>query len=160
MKIEVLLALFLITFQSIACETTQASYPDERAAVLCGRLGEIRELPFKGEHVDDPVYNALVAAGKAALPCLIDSLDDTTPTPDPRKAPRYEAEVVIGDVAFFVMPDLADVSMEQLLPDEILDGWRNEGMAAYFRYVSKPGNRRALQSYIRGWYERFEEESR
>src|SRR5687768_13715040 len=40
-------------------------------AQLCESIKEIEVLPFKGEPVPDPAYNALASAGEDAIPCLI-----------------------------------------------------------------------------------------
>jgi hypothetical protein len=124
------------------------SVDSARASRACDRLGELRELPFKGEPVSDAVYNELIAVGHPAIPCLVDKIDDATPMPDPRKAPPIPGGVAVGDVALFVLSDVSSVDFKDLLPPEVLKEWPEQGVYAYFAYVRNTKNRAALKRYV------------
>jgi hypothetical protein len=116
----------------------------------CNRLSEIKVLPFKGEKVNDKVYNGLIEKGQQIIPCLIEKLTDTTLTKDPRKAPPY-TYTAIGDVAFFVLLDITGLSLESFLPEDIREDYQREGIYAYFKFVEEPKNRAVIQSNWRTW---------
>lgn len=129
------------------------SVPDNRIEdpqLSCNRVSEIKILPFAGEPVDDPVYNALIKAGEKAIPCLIDKFSDTTPMLDPRQAPKVDT--VVGDIAFFILIDLTKVDLTELLPREVRRKFEDEGIYAYFEYTEKIKNRKKLQKSLYEWY--------
>ena len=128
------------------------SSPDPIAPpqVPCNRISEIKTLPFYDEEVDDPAYNALIAAGEKVIPCLIEKVNDTTPMPDPRQAPKVDT--VIGDVAFFVLLNTTKVDLMKLLPPEVQKKFDEEGVYAYFRYTENKNNRKKLQEKLYEWY--------
>jgi hypothetical protein len=123
------------------------------ATEICDRVSEIRLLPFKGEKVDDAAYNSLLKAGKVAIPCLIDRITDTTEVPDPRQAPIY-SEVRVGDVAYFVLVDLANIDFVEMLPKRVQKKYKTAGVYAYFDFARKKQNREWLQRKLREWYRR------
>jgi hypothetical protein len=111
----------------------------------CKELAEIRQIPFKGEQVDDAAYNAITSKNRAQLEAdLVECVGDTTPMPDPRQAPPYPG-FVVGDVAVFILSDASGVPIEELLPDEFRATWPEEGIYSYFKYVSSDSNRQALE---------------
>jgi hypothetical protein len=120
---------------------------------LCNSLSEIKVMPIKDETVDDDVYNGLMAAGKEAVPCLIERITDTTKMRDPRKEPHY-SDLRVGDAAFFVLLDITKVPFEQMLPEDVRAKIPDQGVYAYFEYVEKAKNRKVLQGRWRGWLER------
>lgn len=112
----------------------------------CGTLAEIREIPFKGEPIDDAAYNAITSTDQALLEAsLVQCIDDTTPMSDPRKAPPYPG-FVVGDVAVIILADSTGIPIEDLLPEEFRARWPDEGMYSYFTHVSSDLNRRTLKS--------------
>lgn len=142
-------SLIAVIIGVVACvEAPDNVDPSVRASRACDRLGELRELPFGDERVSDPVYNELVAVGRPAIPCLIGKIDDTTPMPDPRKAPPNPGGVAVGDVALFMISDVAGVQLEDLLPPAVMKGWPEQGIGAYFAYVRNAENRAALKRYV------------
>lgn len=120
---------------------------------LCGRVAEIKSMPFKDERVADAAYNALVDAGEAVLPCLIDKVADATPMRDPRGIPG-PTDTRVGDVAFFVLIDVAKLDFESMMPPEVKRVFKEEGVYAYHRFVGEEANRRRFQSSLREWYRR------
>jgi hypothetical protein len=123
--------------------------PDQGAT--CKRLPEVKEIPFKGEPVNDEAYIDIVGRGKAAIPCLIEEITNTTMMKDPRSAPTYP-DFRIGDLAFFLLVDITKTPFEQMLPDSVKSRMKNEGVYAYFEYVGRPNNRKALQAKWKAWW--------
>jgi hypothetical protein len=123
--------------------------PDPGA--VCRRLPEVKEIPFKGEHVNDEAYNEIVSQGKAAIPCLIEKITDTTRMKDPRSAPTY-SDFRVGDLAFFLLVEITKTPFEQMLPDLAKSRMKNDGVYAYFEYVERPDNRKALQAKWKEWW--------
>lgn len=121
-----------------------------RASAACERVKDIKVLPFKHEHVDDPAYNELLRNQRAVLPCLVDKLSDATLMADPRKAPTYNG-VTVGDVAYFVLIRFTGEPFEKFLPPEVQESYRRDGVDAYFRYVEQPDARVAIQMEWRAW---------
>jgi hypothetical protein len=107
-------------------------------------------LPFKGEEVDDTVYDGLKLLGGAATKCLIDKITDTRIMPDPRKAPKY-TPVRVGDVAFWILVDLRKLPYDDMFPEAIRQRLKNEGVYAYFDFVKSRQNRRLLQQNVRSY---------
>lgn len=81
---------------------------------LCNHPHKIENVPYdpslKG---DDPIYNGLMAKGRAAMPCLIEKITDTTPMPDPRSAPAI-ADFRVGDLASARPPVARPVHVKNL----------------------------------------------
>lgn len=118
---------------------------------LCDKLNEIKIIPFKGEHVDDEVYNQLLAKGDKSIKCLIEKSVDTTPMKDPRQAMPYEG-FVVGDIAFFIFLDLTNTKLQDYLPGDVSDEYKSEGVYAYFKYVEKRSHRNDLKMKMAKWH--------
>lgn len=130
-----------------------AAFQQAQAQSPCDRVSEIRLMPFKDEPVDDAAYNALVAAGEAAVPCLIKKVTDTRRMRDPRGVPLYgDEETRVGDVAYFVLTDVAKIDFVAMLPAEVQRDYRDEGAHAYFKFVRKRQNREWLRRRLESWY--------
>jgi hypothetical protein len=151
-------AIFILVGISAACASSALqSVPQESSApahdpeVLCGRVPEIKSIPFKDERVDDAAYNALVGAGEKVVPCLIEKITDTTSMHDPRSIPG-PTDTKVGDVAFFVLVDVAKLDFESMMPPEVKKKFKEEGVYAYHRFVGEEANRKWLQSRLQDWY--------
>ena len=142
-------------------ESTNFVVPPELLAAtpgqLCGRLSEIETLPHKDPNDTDPIYEALMSKGKAAIPCLVEKISDTTRTPDPRQAPKWQ-HYAVGDTAVFILIDILreeDLEREKLLiemlPRKYQEEWKTNGVYAYFNYVSEPKNRKELRDWWKTW---------
>lgn len=159
-----ILVIVVLTFSAVSCQqaatkvnesrfsTPQDNAARLRAESLCQRLPEMKTMPFKGEPVDDEVYNGLTALKDAALPCLIKKITDSTKMSDPRQAPVYR-DFRVGDAAFFVLLDITKVPFEQMLPAEVGSEMKDEGVYAYFEYIKKDENRKSLQAKWQAWYD-------
>jgi hypothetical protein len=125
--------------------------PDEGTA--CKRLSEVKETPLKDESVDDEAYNDIISRGKAAIPCLIGEITNTTRMEDPRPTPKYP-DFRVGDLAFFLLVRITKIPFEQMLPNSVKSRIKNEGVYAYFEYVERLNNRKALQARWKAWWEK------
>lgn len=126
--------------------------PVVEPGMLCSRVSEIKHLPFKHDApIDDPVYRALVNAGDAVLPCLIDKVADTTPMKDPRGIPG-PTDTRVGDVAYFVLVRIAKLDFLELLPAEVRKQFETEGVYGYHRLMSERRHRLQLQAKLREWH--------
>jgi hypothetical protein len=156
--------VLVLTVFTVACQATAhkatVSKPSvhqdvaarARAEALCQRLPEMKKIPFKGEPIDDEVYNGLIALKEAAIPCLIGKTSDSTRMNDPRQAPVYP-DFRVGDAAFFVLLDITKVPFEEMLPAEVTSELKDKGVYAYFEYISKDDNRKLLQAKWQAWYD-------
>lgn len=123
---------------------TSCGRPTSTTSISCDEIQDVRETPFKkGEQTNDKAYNSLIAKGKAVLPCLADKITDTRLTPDPRSAPSV-AGITVGDVAVFVFCDIADKEIEAFVPESIAKRFKTEGVYAYFEFVQKNAENRAV----------------
>jgi hypothetical protein len=119
---------------------------------LCRDLIKVHRIPFSDEPVEDKIYNKLAQAGPAVVPCLVNRISDTRKMRDPRSEPTF-SDFRVGDLAFFILVKLHKVPFDTMLPPEVQGRLRDEGVYAYFKYVSNIQNRRALQKRVRDWIE-------
>ena len=108
-------------------------------------------IPFKGEHVNDQIYNGLISEGDKNVCCLINKLTDTTKTNDPRQTPPYN-NIAIADKALFILIDIAKEDIMHFLPDEQRREFNIDGVYAYFKYVKRYENRQEIQKKWLEWY--------
>lgn len=123
------------------------------ATDLCEHVLKIRKMPFKDESVDDPSYNALVNAGRAAIPCLIPMITDTRRMRDPRQSYTY-GDIRAGDVAYFMLMRITHTDFRELLPLGVQKNYKTQGIYAYFEYVEQYRNRVRLRRRLQKWYQR------
>jgi hypothetical protein len=130
-----------------------AAFQQANAQNLCDRVSEIKILPFKDEHVDDPAYNTLIEASELALPCLIAKVTDTRKMRDPRQAPGYAGiETRVGDVAYFMLVRIAKFDFIEMFPVKVQERYKTDGVYAYFKFVQKKHNRGWLRRKLNQWY--------
>lgn len=115
---------------------------------ICSKVSEIKTLPFKREHIDDNAYNTLIEKGDESVKCLVEQITNTQLMPDPRQAPPYSGTTV-GDIALFVLVDIEDISIEEILPKELKEDFKHSGIYTYFSYVKKTSNRKLIQKNVR-----------
>jgi hypothetical protein len=151
-------AVFILVGISAACNSSARHYASQEnlaaasdPEILCSRVSEIRSMPFKDERVEDAAYNALLDAGQEVVPCLIEKVTDTTPMQDPRGIPG-PTDTRVGDVAFFVLLDVAKLDFDSMMPPEVKKRLKEEGVYAYHGFVGEEENRKWLQSNLRDWY--------
>jgi hypothetical protein len=114
---------------------------------------------MKGDRGEDPIYDAFMDAGHAAVPCLIQKVTDTTKIPDPRQEPGFpDVEVRVGDIAFFLIIDITHLEFTRLLPPYVQKDYKAQGVYAYFRFVQTEANRSKLQHSLDDWYRKSSNE--
>jgi len=133
-------------------ETLNSTFRDENVESLCNRLNEIKKLPYRDPNDTDPIYEALIAKGKEAMPCLIEKITDETPMTDPREAPPWQ-HYKVGDTAVFILARIAkdEEILQEMLPIKYRKEWETNGVYAYFNYVSESKNRGELRRWWRSW---------
>jgi hypothetical protein len=119
---------------------------------LCERLSSIRKIPYRDPKNSDPIYDALIAKGNEAIPCLVDKVIDVTEMSDPREAPPVEGYTV-GDTAVFILLAITNQRNhpEIMLPPKYAKLWETEGIYSYFAYVEKLENRKKVQQWWKHW---------
>ena len=148
--VALMAALFLTRGISADVLRDSSKQAKSEAETVCQRLPNIKKLPFKDEPIDDENYNKIVSEGKAVVPCLIDRITDLSPMKDPRSTPTYP-NFRVGDLAFFLLIRITGTPFEQMLPASVTGRMKDEGVYAYFKYVQRPSNRRALQNKWQTW---------
>ncbi|MGH9843662.1 MAG: hypothetical protein ACREEM_33415 [Blastocatellia bacterium] len=155
--VKTILCVMVMFYQPSLCQSkvgNTSMVPQRKgmseAEQLCARLSKTKGWPAKNESVSDEIYNGLIKQGKAALPCLINRITATAMMRDPRPGPIH-LDFRVGDAAFFLVHEITGVPLEQMLPDQIKRRWGKEGVYAYFKYVEKTVNRKALQNRWKAW---------
>src|SRR5207248_2464427 len=100
MKRIVSLSIALLVFYGspwLSAQNQEVTTSGREASDLCKKLSSIRRMPFQNEHVDDRVYNQIMAKGRAIVPCLVEQLTNGTKMSDPRSEPTV-ADFRVGDV--------------------------------------------------------------
>ena len=134
----------------LSAQSREVVASGREASNLCKRLSSIKHMPLQNEHVDDQVYNQIMAKGSAMTPCLVEQLTNRTKMRDPRSEPTV-ADFRVGDLAFFLLLRITGVPFEQMLPENVKAKVKEEGVYAYFRYTEVPANRAALQRKWKAW---------
>jgi hypothetical protein len=126
-----------------------AAYTPPPPGSPCLLLPKIQEFPTKfGGTMSDPAYLELKAAGRDALPCLVDEL--ANPTPLEEEGERTVLPVLtVGDLAFFVLVDFGYVDYLRAMPPDVLAQTTERGVFAYFDWIGAPGHRALLQQRVR-----------
>lgn len=123
------------------------------AQALCDRIAEIKELTDKVESGVDAVYDEIVRAGEAVIPCLIEKITDTKTMRDPR-CPTISGATKIGDVAYFVLVMITKIGFIELFPADVQEKYKTTGVYAYHDYIEQKGKRKESQSKLREWYQK------
>lgn len=130
--------------------TQDGSRDDESPDSICERIQEVHELPQKGGSTEDPVLRAVLTAGVAVVPCLIDRISDGEAMHDPRPGGR-EARFAVGDLALLLVARIGGVSPCALLPTSV--PCAGEDLSTdYFDWVAKPVSRLVLEEHVRIWW--------
>lgn len=142
-----LVSILVIATISIYSQTRKSD--SLQAKALCNRVREIKQLPR--ESGVDAAYDALIQNGSKVIPCLIEKITDNTIIPDPR-CPIISRETKVGDIAYFLLIDITKINFVELLPAEVQQKYKTEGVYAYHDFVEQKGKRKQLQSKFREWY--------
>ena len=146
-------------------EPTKAPIPVEllnsSPTQLCERLAEIKIIPTFEPTPTDPIYEALIAKGDAAIPCLIDKIADRKRIPDPRYSVPVWHSFVVGDTAVFILVRIVEKDdkgrekiLIEMMPHASQKEWETNGIYAYFNYVLEAKNRRELQRWWKDWLDK------
>ena len=122
-------------------------------AGLCSRLREIKTIPYDPNEISgDLIYDGLRAAGKQAIPCLIDKLTDTEMIESPEGMMPVK-DFRVGDAAtFLLLYNSRQVwDPETMFPPKYRRIFQEQGIFAYYAYVDKPTNRRKFQLWWKNW---------
>ena len=122
--------------------------------VCDAHLSRIKVIPFESNAGVDSHYDALKAAGKSAVRCLIENVTDTRPKPDPRSIPHWGTVVTtVGDTAVFMLEEITGVEVIKMLPRSYQRRYKEIGVYACEEYLHDGHNhRRILQRKLRRWY--------
>jgi hypothetical protein len=117
-------------------------------------LPQIKMIPFEGNAGVDPHYDALKAAGKSAVPCLIANVTDIRHKPDPRPIPRWGAmRMTVGDRAVYMLAEITGVDTIKMLPRRYQHQYKETGVYARDEYLhDRRIHRRILQRKLWRWY--------
>lgn len=144
-------------------EPTKPPIPSEIASLsaekLCDKLADIEILPTKDPTITDPIYEALIAKGDVAIPCLIEKITDKRKVPDPRYSVPHWHSFAVGDTAVFILLDIISKDdsnkweklMLDMLPPKYEKEWESNGIYAYFNCVYESKNRKKLQDWWKKW---------
>ncbi len=150
-KLILMLVLFFCAGHcNVYSQSGNLSSADARR--ICNRIAEIKTLPMKGEPGIDAAYDAIVGAGAAVVPCLIQNITNVTPVRDPRCL--FSEKTTVGDIAYFVLVDITKLEFAELLPLAVQKKIQSNGVYAYHDYVRRKGARSQLQFKVREWYRR------
>lgn len=116
-------------------------------------LEQIKVIPIKSELVTDVNYNEIIKEGTRLLPCLAAQVVNDRRMNDPRKCPPYN-DFMVGDLAYILFVKLSELQFEFLLPREIQQEYKTQGVYAYFMYVAKKENRQELSEKCLKWCEK------
>lgn len=122
---------------------------------VCDRhLSQIKTIPFHRASGVDHHYDALKAAGKSAVPCLIANITNRKYKPDPRGIPRWGTmKLTVGDTAVFMLEDITGVDTIRMLPQRYQDLYKEIGVYARDEYLhDRRIHRRILQRKLWRWY--------
>ena len=124
------------------------------AQSVCDHVSRIKLMPAKGESGLDADYDAIVAAGKSAVPCLIRKITDPTLKDDPRQIPRWgDLKTTVGDTAVVMLEIVTGVEIIKMLQGRYQRLYKEIGVYAELEYLhDRDDNRRSLQQKLRRWY--------
>jgi len=121
---------------------------------VCDHVSRIKIIPAHGEPGMDADYDAIVGAGKSAVPCLIRKITDSTAKADPRQIPRWgDLRTTVGDTAVIMLQRVTGVEILKMLPRKYQRLHKQIGVYAELEYLHDGGNnRRTLQQKLWRWY--------
>lgn len=132
-------------------ETSAARGDGARGGYSCDVVERIRIMPFRADEVGrDRAYDELIAAGCAAVPCLVETIGSGRRMADPRQAPIFPG-FRVGDAALFMAARITGRPYDESLPAEVRKRIAAEGVRAYFEYVDGTSRRQSIRDEWRRW---------
>jgi len=125
------------------------------AKTVCDlHLSQIKIIPFERNSGVDTHYDALKAAGKSAVPCLIANVTNMRHRPNPRSIPGWgTTQMTVGDRAVYMLWDMTDVDPIKMLPRRYQLLHKQIGVYALDEYLrNRRANRHTLQRKLWHWY--------
>lgn len=107
--------------------------------VECPPVESVKTIPFKEGSGYDAAYERLVR-DDTCEPGVIRALSDVRKMKDPRGTPT-DSRFAVSDAAIFIMLERHQVNVESILPVEVADRLKDQGIYAYFDFVSTPAGR-------------------
>lgn len=146
LKLSVLVSLLFIFLQTNGYSQT------EKPENLCADISKINSIPIEPRDAGfvDKAYQDLIKHGEKAIPCLIESITNTKKMKDPA-CPGF-GDVAVGDVAYFVLQEIANFKFEEMFPKDFQEELETDGKFAYLKFMSKKKNRKQLQTTLKRWY--------
>jgi hypothetical protein len=148
-----LLSLIMKLLVSVVAVLLFASFAD--AKTVCDlHLSQIKMIPFERNSGVDAHYDALRAAGKSAVPCLITNVTNMRHRPNPRPIPGWGTmRMTVGDRAVYMLWDITDVDPIKMLPPRYQLLHKQIGVYALDEYLhDRRANRRTLQRKLWRWF--------
>jgi hypothetical protein len=148
-----LLSLIMKLLVSVVAVLLFASFADSKT--VCDlHLSQIKMIPFERNSGVDAHYDALRAAGKSAVPCLIANVTNTRHRPNPRPIPGWGTmRMTVGDRAVYMLWDITDVDPIKMLPPRYQLLHKQIGVYALDEYLhDRRANRRTLQRKLWRWF--------
>jgi len=128
-----------------AVSTIQANVCDQH-------LLRVNYIPFEGESGVDTHYDALMAARRSAVPCLIANVTNTRRVHNPRPIPAG-APTTVGDVAVYLLALVGGLDPVKLLPRKYRDLYGEMGVVVTDKYLhDRRSNPRVFQRRLWHWY--------
>lgn len=143
---------------TITCFWTKQDRPGQRretVAELVNRLSETSDLTYicedlceGGPGCGSPLFWRIVQEGEAAIPFLVEKLDDTTPTH--ATIPNFGGKYTVADVSMVALEEIvADLPYKQLVhvaPSKVC------GECSWWSYVrASLQNRRTVKNRLQAW---------
>ena len=147
--------LFHITRHLVLVFVVLAIVSIGEAKTVCDlHLSRIRNMPLMGEPSQDTHYDALMAAGQSAVPCLIANVTNARYAPDPRPIPGWGTmRTTVGHRAVYMLWRMTNVDPIKMLPRRYQLLHKQIGVYALDEYLlDRRANRRTLQRKFWRWY--------
>lgn len=106
----------------------------------CPAVESVKIIPYKEGLGYDAAYERLVR-DDTCEPGLIRALSDVKKMKDPRQAP-VDPRFAVSDAAVFILLRRHQVNVKSILPIEVAKRLKDQGIYAYFDFVSTPAGRK------------------
>lgn len=113
----------------------------------CPAVESVKTIPFKDGTGYDDVYERLIH-DDACEPLLIRALGDTRTMKDPRQAP-VDPRFAVSDAAVFIFLRRHQIRVEAILPVEVANRLKDQGIFAYFDFVSTSEGRQFVITRVK-----------
>ena len=112
----------------------------------CNRLVRIQHIPMKATYTEI-LASVSVQDSNVLDTCIAAYIVNDEPVKDPSEAPPVST-YVLGDTAFFLLASKYEWNIPDFLDESAQKDWQDQGIYAYFTYVSLAENRRKLSELV------------